>query len=317
MNGHANYSQADYERFLAWLAPDRESAGAKLLEISRRLQKVFLSRGCYDADLLTEKTVDRVITTIQPKIATYQGEVESYFFSVARFIILENPNPPMTEVEFPEPVVVPNTNLEPSLLDLHLQQLEQCLSTMEPAQQELLREYFDGGDVHLAEKRKQLAARLGVHPGALRIKVNRLKNILKAKLKDSLTSAEETDDFPLFSGRDLLDALGFVQKLTTRSDRLSIFLYEHFCMRTRRLVGQCLATNQLSKELRLAVTSDLNVVLKDPSLYDPKRFEQVALTSATKQLLAQPLPGDKLQLLNRCLLEDAFPNEIAKKRRGV
>jgi predicted phage baseplate assembly protein len=60
----------------------------------------------------------------------------------------------------------------------------------------------------------------------------------------------------------------------------------------------------------------LNQALDDDRLYDPARFPEPALDAATSALAAdRPLPADLQRLLNRWLIEQAFPEAIGQTRR--
>jgi hypothetical protein len=61
-----------------------------------------------------------------------------------------------------------------------------------------------------------------------------------------------------------------------------------------------------------ALTRDVNQILSGPSIYDESRFSGVALRPETKQLLQQNPRGYQLARLNKLLLEDAFPAQLAK-----
>ena len=73
--------------------------------------------------------------------------------------------------------------------------------------------------------------------------------------------------------------------------------------------------NDLAKSHINQLSTDLNKVLTNgQSIYDPARFAGVQLSDFTRQYMAQPnLSADKIIRVNRLLLEDAFPNEIAKR----
>ncbi|MCJ7444249.1 MAG: hypothetical protein MUO26_06935 [Methanotrichaceae archaeon] len=61
----------------------------------------------------------------------------------------------------------------------------------------------------------------------------------------------------------------------------------------------------------------LTDLTSDPSLYDEKRFMHIELSNLTRELIGQNPQGDKLRILNRLLLEEAYPNEIAKIRKPI
>ena len=50
--------------FLAWLAPDAETAGAEYERLQFRLINYFVNRNCRFADELAEETINRVILKI-------------------------------------------------------------------------------------------------------------------------------------------------------------------------------------------------------------------------------------------------------------
>jgi hypothetical protein len=65
--------------------------------------------------------------------------------------------------------------------------------------------------------------------------------------------------------------------------------------------------------LKTALAKELNLILRGQSVYEAQRFTGVKLSSETSELLASNPKGSKLTLLNRLLLESAYPNEIAAK----
>jgi hypothetical protein len=67
-----------------------------------------------------------------------------------------------------------------------------------------------------------------------------------------------------------------------------------------------------SKAVISALVKDLNQVISGPSIYDKARFSGITLRSETEQLLKQNPGGLQLARLNKLLLEDAYPEELAK-----
>ncbi len=59
----------------------------------------------------------------------------------------------------------------------------------------------------------------------------------------------------------------------------------------------------------------LNLVLQDDTLYEPARFEGVALTEEIKLRLEQPATAEERVRLNRSLLEAAYPNALGQGYR--
>ena len=71
-------------------------------------------------------------------------------------------------------------------------------------------------------------------------------------------------------------------------------------------------TSTPSPQQQETLLSDLNQLLQGGSLYDAERFANIELSEQTQALLAEnPQSGEALVRLNRCLLADAYPYELA------
>jgi uncharacterized repeat protein (TIGR04138 family) len=113
---------------------------------------------------------------------------------------------------------------------------------------------------------------------------------------------------PAFAVGDFLDLASFLAKLREPVDPLSRFLWERLSEPTRRAA----MTVRKSKLFEPVLVRELNEIIRGGSLYDPDRFAAVALTDGTRVLLGQNLRGIRLAQLNRSLLEEAYPQEIAR-----
>jgi hypothetical protein len=104
----------------------------------------------------------------------------------------------------------------------------------------------------------------------------------------------------------------FVKKLTNGPDAVSAFL----CGRLEDSVKTDLAafseSSSNAKAVISALVKDLNQVISGPSIYDKARFSNIVLRADTEQLLKQDPRGQQLARLNKLLLEDAYPDELAK-----
>jgi hypothetical protein len=67
-----------------------------------------------------------------------------------------------------------------------------------------------------------------------------------------------------------------------------------------------------AKAVISALVKDLNPLIAGPSIYDKARFGQVVLRPETQQLIQQNPSARQLARLNKLLLEDAYPRELAK-----
>ena len=109
----------------------------------------------------------------------------------------------------------------------------------------------------------------------------------------------------------IIDPPGFARKLTNGSDAISIFLRGHLQDSVKDLAAYS-ASNENAKAVISALVKDMNQVISGPSIYDRTRFSNTALRQETGQLIKQNLRGQQLARLNKLLLEDAYPEELAK-----
>jgi Domain of Unknown Function (DUF1080) len=99
----------------------------------------------------------------------------------------------------------------------------------------------------------------------------------------------------------IMDVEAFAAKLGTGTDGVSVFLRDH--------LQDSLKTNPT---VISTLVKDLNRVISGPSIYDKVRFNNVILRPETERLLNQNPSGQQLARLNKLLLEDAYPGELAK-----
>ena len=121
------------------------------------------------------------------------------------------------------------------------------------------------------------------------------KNLLKRK----------TD----FSLGDLKDFPGLVGRLSSVTpDALSAYLWANIPPVTQTQVQDtALSVNQRKSVL----VGALNFILQSTKIYNPARFSAIPLSPEAKALVAQDPTGSDLVRLNRILLAEAYPLEIA------
>ena len=141
---------------------------------------------------------------------------------------------------------------------------------------------------------------------------------------------DEQTSTPLFDGRTLdgwlqiensaatlgtagiLDAAALARKLATRSDPVSEFLRSGMDPGLRTDLAAYSPSAEKAEAVISALVKYLNQQIAGTSLYDPARLDGVALRAETVQLLAQTQSGQRLARLNKLLLEDAYPQDLAK-----
>jgi hypothetical protein len=67
-----------------------------------------------------------------------------------------------------------------------------------------------------------------------------------------------------------------------------------------------------AKTVISALVKDLNQIVAGPSIYDKSRFSGIVLRRETAELAAQNPHAPQLARLNKLLLEDAYPEELAQ-----
>ncbi|HZM88938.1 MAG TPA: hypothetical protein VFF31_20600, partial [Blastocatellia bacterium] len=122
---------------------------------------------------------------------------------------------------------------------------------------------------------------------------------------------------PQFGGADLREPEEFVETLLASNDSLSkLIIGSGFSDRTRVLFGDAPGQGCYSECLkREGLARALNRVIEGECIYEPLRFEHVALSEQTKRLLedwrerrgkGEELDSSQQVWLNRLLLEDAY-----------
>ena len=115
-----------------------------------------------------------------------------------------------------------------------------------------------------------------------------------------------------FSSGGITDAASFCARLATGTDPVSKFLRGQLPDTLRPDLASYSAANANAKALISALVKELNRVIAGPSIYDAARFAKVVMRPETAQLLRRDAQGQELARLNKLLLEDAYPAELAK-----
>ncbi|MBE9180050.1 hypothetical protein IQ268_15880 [Oculatella sp. LEGE 06141] len=118
-----------------------------------------------------------------------------------------------------------------------------------------------------------------------------------------------------FTPADFRNLERFTIKLKTGTAEpiaLSNYLKAQFSASTRQWLDAYPGSGEPSDALRDALLVELNRLIQGNSLYDPDRFVGIQLSPATQQLIAQVPDGRDRIRLNRRLLEEAYPRQIAR-----
>jgi MFS family permease len=122
----------------------------------------------------------------------------------------------------------------------------------------------------------------------------------------------QMDATPRIEAKEILYLPSLTAKLKqpAPTNEIAVFLHGQLSPSTLALMSGY--HSGVSQPLQQAFADDFNRIIESGPLYQPLRFAAVKLSPATTNLLAQNPQGEKLRAVNRLLLLDACPDEIAK-----
>ncbi len=118
----------------------------------------------------------------------------------------------------------------------------------------------------------------------------------------------ENGGSPTLEIDDLKDAEAFAARLREGADPVSEYLAQHLSPAAR----QGLKLKVKSQAFHEVLIRELNEIISAHPLYEKRRFAEIPLSPQAKCLLNRELRGPQLALVNRLLLEEAYPAELAK-----
>jgi len=133
-----------------------------------------------------------------------------------------------------------------------------------------------------------------------------------AATTEPIVVGKDTQESMLFRDEDLTNVSSLVTRLKNEQDPLAQYLVSKLSPETLELVARYTPSSPPQKALTNALVDDLNRLINDPSLYQGEFFSQASLRPETRELIDKNPQGEELVRLNRMLLEDAFPTELAK-----
>ena len=157
----------------------------------------------------------------------------------------------------------------------------------------------DGIPIPQDKQTKPITPEIGVEPEVRQV-VERLVGLVRSK------------DVP-FSVGDLVNLPSLATKLRQPSRAFDKWLAAQLSSATRKALAIYQGQSSNEVPFRKAMVKDLNQILCGSSIYEKQRFADVTLHSETQTLIAGALQGRNLQflILNRLLIEDAYPLEVS------
>jgi DNA-directed RNA polymerase specialized sigma24 family protein len=176
MPRNLDMSQEELDDILAWLDANRERAGEKYEELRVSLIKIFSWNHCLDPEGMADETFNRVGRRAGSLISNYSGDPRLYFYAVANNQIKEshkkvNPHVPLGELDPAAPAPVE----EDVGAELRRECFHQCLQALSSENRALIVDYYLMEKQAKINHRKEMAHRLGVAVGALRVRMCRIR----------------------------------------------------------------------------------------------------------------------------------------------
>jgi len=180
-------TQVAFARLLEWLDDGVDTQGERYLEMRRRLVSYFDRRNRPFADDLADETLNRIGRTLEKSGSIAVTPPARYCYVVARFVLLEDIRRGRKYVQVDEARPLPSRGRVPAPdseepareQERRLDCLDRCLATLKPEQRELVVEYYRDVRREKIERRRALAARLGITMNALGIRACRIRAALE------------------------------------------------------------------------------------------------------------------------------------------
>jgi DNA-directed RNA polymerase specialized sigma24 family protein len=169
-------SREAFERMLLALDPDRERAALRYERIRARLRKLLVWRGVADPDPLVDEVFDRVARRLEGGLQVTAADPYALFHGVALNVLQEQRRRPARHSPLGEAPPAPEPP-DPVLEDLQQRRLDclaRCLERLPAESRRLLEDYQRDGPGRI-RARQELARRLGIDAGALRLRAFRIR----------------------------------------------------------------------------------------------------------------------------------------------
>ena len=188
---HKELTPVAFDQLLNWLDADYQKAAEKLLKIRDRLIKLFAGRGVSDAEGLADDTIDRVASKAAQVSETYVGNPASYFYGVAKRLMLENIRARRPALEDMSPAVMEDEGLS----DQKENCLRKCLQHLSQEDRDLVLNFYAFDKETKIKRREELAQSLGISLNALRVRMYRIRQTLEKCIKSCLQDEQDQTDY--------------------------------------------------------------------------------------------------------------------------
>lgn len=188
-----------FRRLLAWLDEGTDSGGARYLEMRRRLVAYFDRRRCAAPDDLADETLNRVARRLDEEDGHVDASPAHYCYLTARFVLLESLRAPGSGAgaraledradERRPAATLASPGDAACAQEALLSCLDRCLALLSAQDRDLILGYYSGEQRVKIERRRGLAARMGVSANALAIRASRIR----ARLEHCVSQCADGD----------------------------------------------------------------------------------------------------------------------------
>jgi hypothetical protein len=115
---------------------------------------------------------------------------------------------------------------------------------------------------------------------------------------------------------DITNLVSLAAKLKARADPISVFLEKQLTAGEGKALADYRGPGPKGYILRTNLAGALNRIVAGPDIYDAALFKNITLRESTTSLRDEKPEDSDLRRLNRALLEDALPSELARRSTG-
>ncbi len=174
----------EFEKLLLWFDSNRNQAGERLRAVQARLIRIFVSRGCLDAETLADEVINRVAVRIDKVKQTYPNPL------LCCVAFVDNVHHEYVRHQKKIAQMAPPPSPRPAEeLEKEDKCLEECMAERTEAERYFVLCYFQGEKGIRVENRKKLARELGLSASALRCQAHRLRRTVRECLQDCIGTA--------------------------------------------------------------------------------------------------------------------------------
>jgi len=183
-------TQGAFRHLLIWLDEGVDSDGKRYVEMRRRLVSYFGRKRCLSPDELADETLNRVARKLEEQGTITDAAPAQYCYIIAKFVFLEYLRAvERRQTSLDEVRGIPDTMSRAATAQVdedavaaerRFDCLDRCLRQLNVYDRALILEYYSSDRGPSIERRRQLAARLGLTANALTIRACRIRAALHA-----------------------------------------------------------------------------------------------------------------------------------------